>query len=297
MFSEIVLLALLARQATASISLLAFPQPNCNGQFTDNVRSDPADQFEASGCVATTGFESVQLVTAVKGYKCNIYSDLACGNFLRDIKDTTSCESVTGNSIICFRQEKFDNPLTGVEGKLFLSSNLVQSNKEGDDMLGRAAQQACGEVGCDPSSRFVDVQNPLIVPTTITVTMQGKYNSVEERDYMLRVLQDAFNQAQSERRNNPRAFLRGPSFTDLDDPFNWDIPTFGEAFLSDAAGRQLAHMSALITSEEQEKEEPCENTVGKISEAAIGAIPGIGGLAGLIFKITCVGLAKASEGA
>lgn len=281
------LLTLIAHEASATISLLTFPEPSCGGQFTNNIRSIPSDQFEASGCVATTGFESIQVVTADPGYVCNIYSDLACANFIATVSTVTACAPMDGNAVICFSQNKFDNPLDGATGQLVVSNRQVTSTKPSNDFVTAAVTHACGDAGCDSGNPLTAVQNPLTVSTTLTAFMYGNYDNTQQRDYMARVLSEAFTQAQSPPRDNPRAFLRGPHFTDLDNPTIWDIPTFGQVVLNDASGATIAEMSIEITSEEPEKSGPCESTAGKISEAAISAIPVVGAVGRLVFKVTC----------
>ena len=116
MYKKAAIIALLAHHATATISLLTFPASGCSGEFTNNIRSNPADQFEASGCVATNPFTSVRVAVADPGYHCNIYSDNACTSIVDGVSEPELCKNVNGGGVIRFSQNKFDNPFDGATG-------------------------------------------------------------------------------------------------------------------------------------------------------------------------------------
>lgn len=291
MIRTAILLPVLARLVSASISLATFSQPNCGGEIGNNVRSNTANQFQSSECIATNQFSSVEVITADPGFQCNIYSDRACANYLGTFETTGECGSIIGSGVICFSQNAFDNPLDGAVGNLLVGSKFVTVVKQASELVQLGVGQACNDVGCDPTNSFSEIQNPMSTKELVTVSVEGNYDNSAQRDYMRNVLQEAFRMAQSPDRNNPMAFLGvspdDPTLAVLQDPFIHDIPTFGQVVLNDAQGRTLAEMSIRITQTDSETQKACEDSVGKIAGAALSAIPVVGGVAGLIFTVGC----------
>ncbi|KIW64440.1 hypothetical protein PV04_09372 [Phialophora macrospora] len=286
-----ILLPVLARLVSASISLATFTQPNCGGDISNNIRSNPANRFESSECVATNQFSSVGVITADPGFKCNIYSDRACANFLQSFATPGECGSVIGSGVICFSQKAFDNPLDGASGQLLMGAKFVTVVKQASELIQLGVSQACTNVGCDPTNTFSETQNPMTSKELVTVSVAGNYDNTQQRDYMRNVLQEAFRLAQSGDRDNPHAFLgadpNNPTIAVLENPFIHDIPTFAQVVLNDAQGATLAELKVTITQTDTEKQQACEDSAGKITGAALGAIPVIGGVAGLAFAIGC----------
>ncbi|KAK5051949.1 hypothetical protein LTR84_002752 [Exophiala bonariae] len=289
--TSILLPVLAARLVSASISLATFTQPNCGGNLSNNIRSNSANQFQSSECVATNQFSSVEVITADAGFQCNIYSDRACANFIGTFETAGECGSIIGSGVICFSQNSFDNPLDGAKGKLLINDKFVTVVKQATELIQLGVAQSCNDLGCDHTNFFSETQNPMTSKEIVKVEVRGTYANVEQRDYMRNVLMESFRLAQSEDRNNPMAFLGVDPNDDnvavLENPLIHDIPTFGQVTLRDAQDAILAQMEVLITQTETERQGACDNSAGKITQAALKAIPTVGGAAGLIFDLLC----------
>ena len=167
---------------------------------------------------------------------------------------------------------------------------MVMSVRTAGDFVEQAKSLACGDIGCDPSNGFLDIQNKRNQPegdersVRITATMTGNYDNTQQRDYMARVLQEAFDMAQTNERDNPQAFLNSIDgrTTFIENPTVRDIPTFGQVVLNDPSGRTLAEMTIRIDASVPETQEACENSAGKIVKEVISAIPVAGALVGLV---------------
>lgn len=287
MYLAIAFLPFLAHITSASISLATFAQPNCNGQLSDNIRSNAANFADSSECIATNQFGSVEIISSTQGFTCHVYSDRACANFLDTFSTTGECSSIIGSGVICFSQAAFDNPLEGADGQLSLGGKFVTTFRTGGELIRLGVGQACSNNACDPTNPFNEPADPVIEGRgTFFVTVDGNFDNTDQRDYMSNVLQTAFDLAQTADRPNPLAFLNGQGT--LDRPFIRDVPTFGQVVINDARGNNLAQMSVRLSHVESETEGNCESAIAKISEAVIAAIPVVGGVGGIIFKVACI---------
>lgn len=117
--------------------------------------------------------------------------------------------------------------------------------------------------------------------------MEGNYDNTDERDYMSSALAKAFDLGTQNTREDPCGFTGGLDIPGQN-PQMFDIPTFAQVVLNDATGKNIAQMSARIAfTADPGKDGQCNDLLGKITGAALGAIPAVGSIAGLIFSVAC----------
>jgi hypothetical protein len=93
----------------ADISLQTFDDEVCGGEggaVLSNVHANGNDLHDSSNCVSQGAYKSVNVVSVDPGFRCNLYGDSACQNFLGQAVLSVGCTvGIHGQGVICFNQE------------------------------------------------------------------------------------------------------------------------------------------------------------------------------------------------
>ncbi|OAL49756.1 hypothetical protein IQ07DRAFT_588272 [Pyrenochaeta sp. DS3sAY3a] len=279
------LCSLLLRVASAGdISLILFSDAQCGGNIVTNVHSNPASEHAGSGCIAAN-FQSAGAASVDPGFKCNVYSDTACQNFVASIESTNQCETLVGKGASCFSQAAFDNPLANIQAKVTVGSSVVHFTAEirSFEVTDGAIQGACGDSGCDPNVPFKkDLKLfPGKSKCTVTATSRGNYDSTAERDYMKQLIAKAalktgsIDFSQIGGFGNPAG---APS----------TMSGFIQVVLEDAAGNNKAQMEVSTSAScSKSSGNGCDSFVADVVKAGLGEVPAVGGLLAAGFDAVC----------
>lgn len=273
-------LVLLVRLVTADISLATYSSFDCSGSILNNIHSNPAAEFESSSCITTAQYSSVAVLSADPGFQCNVYRDSICQNFIASIS-STPCTGTIGESVICFNQALFDNPLAGSKAQVTIGTQYLTSDLSGSGLIEGAVGVACSANGCDRGNQFKREWSHLNKDGTFSVTMEGNYDNTDQRDYMRNLLAKAMNLATQ----NTRLDLCCSS---EDNNRILDVPNFAQVVLNDARGNNVAQMSAsLVLTVDAKSSSDCDSIQAKVTQAALGEVPGVGGILAAVFEIGC----------
>jgi hypothetical protein len=143
-------LPLVIHLAAAAISMQTFQSSDCSGDQNSNPQSNAANAAESSNCQASNQFNSVLVISADAGFQCNVFSDVACKNFVDTFQTSGTCSPVIGSGVICFSQAQFDNPLAGATAKLTVGTNIltIDGNDSGTTLVGNGTQTSCSDSEC-----------------------------------------------------------------------------------------------------------------------------------------------------
>ncbi|KAK5059906.1 hypothetical protein LTR84_009789 [Exophiala bonariae] len=285
-------LSSLALAAAGDISLQAFTDSSCGGDggtAIQNVHADGSDVHDSSGCRAQGQYNSVNVVSVDPGFRCNVYGDSACQNFLETVL-TVSCTPVIGQGVICFNQAAFDNPFVESTSAVAIGSTTV--NVVGGDslqnQLNNAVNQACTSgTACDPThtlvlhqtfdppagkefcsngGQLIDKSGCTSEDCSTTISISGSFNDNNQRDYMKGLLQSAAGSIPS-----PVTFLQ-------------------VQVLSKTKAIQ-AQMSVTVSTQCTAVAPPsgftCSSALKDIVSAALATVPGVGGISSLAFQADC----------
>ncbi|KAK6535578.1 hypothetical protein TWF694_002033 [Orbilia ellipsospora] len=265
----------------ADISLQAFDQMGCGGNVINNVHSNPSAPKDGSGCIALNQFQSVGIVSADPGFKCNVYSDAACQSFLESFTSAGTCTNVIATGIICFSQALFDNPFAESSVQVQLGTKVITVDAGGGVLVQDGKNQACGTSGCDPSNPFSKSFQHFNKDCSLTVTMTGNYDNTNERDYMAALLAQTMNSAET----NARQDLTGSS-EDNDNVL--DLPSFAQVVINDKNGNNQAQMTVQFdVACNPPSSGDCNSLLSQVTSAVLGEVPAVGGLLAEAFSIVC----------
>ncbi|KAF3916805.1 hypothetical protein ABW20_dc0108762 [Dactylellina cionopaga] len=280
MFRPLVLSSFLGA-ALADISLQAFDQMGCTGNVLNNVHSNPSAPKDGSGCIALNQFQSVGIVTADPGFKCNVYSDAACQSFLQSFTSAGTCTNIIATGIICFSQALFDNPFSESTAQVQIGQKIITVDEAGNALVQSGKSQACGNSGCDPSNPFSKSFQHFNKDYSLTVTMTSNYDSTNERDYMAALLAQTMATAET----NSRQDLTGSS-EDNDNVL--DVPSFAQVVINDKNGNNQAQMTVQFdVTCNPASGGNCDGLLGTVTSAILGEVPGVGGLLAAAFSVEC----------
>ncbi|KAF3928574.1 hypothetical protein AA313_de0200970 [Arthrobotrys entomopaga] len=267
--------------ALADISLQAFDQMDCTGNVINNVHSNPSAPQDASGCIALNQFQSVGIVTVDPGFKCNIYSDAACQDFLASFTSAGTCTNVIATGVICFSQALFDNPFAESNVQVQLGQKIITVDLEGNVLVQAGKNQACGNSGCDPSNPFSKGFSHFNKDCSLTVTMHGNYDNTNERDYMAALLAQTMSTAET----NLRLDLTGSS---EDDDRVLDLPSFAQVVINDKNGNNQAEMTVQFdVACNPPSAGDCNSLLDVVTSTVLGQVPEVGGLLAQAFQVVC----------
>ncbi|KIX92419.1 uncharacterized protein Z520_11894 [Fonsecaea multimorphosa CBS 102226] len=275
-------LLLLVSFVAADISLETFSDDACGndgGSSVTNVHANSGNAADSSNCIATSQYQSVNVISVDPGFQCNLYSDNACNNFISSV-NTAQCTPVIGSGVVCFNQALFDNPFAQSTAEVTVGTNQIRLISDPSGFLSEAVNQACGTNGCDPtnqatlSASFQSDPNcqPLVAPCdqttcTISASMTGNYDNTNQRDYMASLLQQIFAKS-------------------------FEPVSFGQVVINDQSGNNQAEMAYTfsITCSEQSDSFDCGGFLGTLTSSVLGLVPGVGGLVAGAFSVACQAL-------
>jgi hypothetical protein len=268
--------------ASADISLQVFDQGGCQGNVANNIHSNLANPQDSSGCIAPGQYSSIGILTADPGFQCNLYSDAECQNFLTDASTAGVCTEITGNGVICFSQALFDNPFAESTAEVTLGLTLITVDLASNTLVYAAVSAGCGANGCDPTTPFTKSFDHFNKDCTLSVSMEGNYDSTNQRDYMSGLLQSAMEAADT----NFRQDLTGSS-EDNDDVL--DTLSFSQVVISNTqSGANEAQMSVTVTVDcAPSSLADCQSLLDQVTTTALGAVPGVGGILASAFSVVC----------
>jgi hypothetical protein len=270
--------------SAADVSLLLFRDAQCTGDIISNVHSNPANEHAGSGCIATSTFQSAGLASVDSGFKCNVYADTACQNFLASVESISQCETLIGRGAICFSQESFENPLANIKAQVSIGSSIVHFNEvKSFEITDGALKGACGGTGCDPNAPFKrTLKNfPGSSKCTVTGTARGNYDNTNERDYMAQLISTSALTAGSV----DHASVDGFGNPDLAEA---QMPGFIQVVLQDDAGNNKAQMEVSIDVSCSKPSNPgCGSFAADAVKAALEKVPAVGGLLASGFDVIC----------
>lgn len=298
---------------SADVSLQTNLGSDCGGLIDENVHSIAGNGVDSSNCQAQNQFQSIKVVsTTSNDFQCNIYSDSSCQNFLTSA-NSISCTNVIGTGVICFNNALFNNPFASSNATIQIGSNQLKAKTGGStqgntaDFINKAISNGCSSsTDCDPTQKTTDSYkvktecDNLVAgfPTcdggetcSQTLSMQGRYASTGERDYMALLLVAAMANASAPLppfKPDPNEPL---DTADIPDAPLFGVQSFGAVDVNDQdSGANLAHLEVTLTVDcESSAPNPldCGGVVASITEAGLAAIPGIGEVAAAAFSITC----------
>ncbi|KIW21667.1 hypothetical protein PV08_02247 [Exophiala spinifera] len=274
----------------ADISLQTFIDDNCGADGStaiQDVHANGKDTVDSSGCELQGQFNSVNIVSVDPGFKCNIYSDTACQNFIMST-EIVACTPVIGQGVSCFNQATFDNPFIESTSDVAIGALTVQvvGGDSLQNQINNAVNQACTSgSACDPTNTLVLSQtfgpgNPAcneglqdIDPKacssetcTTTISMSGSFDDNNQRDYMKAVIQKALN-------NTPA------------------LVSFVAVQVVDKNKALQASMTVSTASQCTTIRPPpdfqCSDTLKDLVSGALGLVPDVGGVASLSFQVAC----------
>ncbi|KAH7076349.1 hypothetical protein BKA63DRAFT_489686 [Paraphoma chrysanthemicola] len=280
-----VLVCLLFGLATAGdISLILFGDAQCGGTIVTNVHSNPGNEHALSGCIAAN-FQSAGAASVDPGFKCNVYSDTACQNFVASIESTNQCETLVGQGATCFSQASVDNPLANIQARVTVGSSVVHFTAEirAAQVSEGAIQGACGDSGCDPNVAFKKDLKLFAGKSkcTITATARGNYDSTSERDYMKQLIAKAALKTSSVDSSQVGGFGNPDSAPST-------MSGFIQVVLEDAAGNNKAQMEVTTSAScTKSSGNGCDSFVADVVKASLGEVPAVGGLLAAGFDAVC----------
>lgn len=293
---SLALCALVGFVAAEGITLQLYEEPDCGISFIPgstipliqqtviaNVASVSGNDKDSSGCVAHD-FNSTRAIQGDSGFRCNIYSDASCQNFIYTVDGPSSCATQglegAGKGILCFSQALFDNPFAESHAEITVGSNVITSNIGGPGMIFTAAKNACTESGCDPTNVLSNGWVHLNKHGQETLSLTGSFHSGNQRDYLVQLINAVISKSVS----NQREDRTGSAETD--DQI-LDMFTFYQVVISDLKGNEQARMTATwAVTVEPPKKGDC-GIVGTIEKAAFNKIPGVGGVLAQAFDFVC----------
>jgi hypothetical protein len=271
--------------AADGVTLQLFDGPSCNqnSQAPDkvvaNVNTNSGNQNDGSGCVAAN-FVSAKIINFQNGFKCNIYSDSGCQNFVQSITAPDGCDAIPGSSALCFNQALFDNPLAESKASITVGSQDMPVAPNTPILVADAVALACGDTGCDPTHKQTFPFNHFNKNGMGTVTMTGSYSDTNQREYMKNLLV----QVVSDAAHNTRVDTTGSS---EDDDIVTDQFTFFQVVIRDENGNIQCQMTVSFdVAVESPKQGDC-GILGDAEKLALGAIPGVGGILATSFDFVC----------
>ncbi|RVX70635.1 hypothetical protein B0A52_05287 [Exophiala mesophila] len=196
----------------------------------------------------------------------------------------TTCTGAIGESVICFNQALFDNPLAGSTAQVTIGTQYLTADLSGSGLIEGAADNACGTNGCDSGNPFERDWDHLNKDGTFSVSMSGNYDNTDQRDYMRNLLAKAMNLATK----NSRVDLCCSSENNNN---IHDVPSFAQVVLNDNRGNNVAQMSAsLKLTVDAKSSSDCDSILAQVTEFALGEVPGVGGFLAAAFKIGCTAI-------
>jgi hypothetical protein len=203
------------RLTTATISVQAFSDANCAGATVgSNVQPNGANLLESSGCIASSTYNSINILRADAGFICDFFEDPLCQVQVAGTggtgNDPLGCFAVTGQGITCKSLDKILNPLAGTTGTVTIGSSKLVADVGGDaaNHVRDAVLVSCGDTGCDPNTPAVHTFQRLtqcfrvVGETGIAnldvceapencvqrTTLTGNYDNLDQRQYMADLL-------------------------------------------------------------------------------------------------------------
>lgn len=283
-FAPISLLVGLAA-ADAGITFQVYDGPSCNqnslkpDKVIQNINSNSGNGVESSGCTAVS-FKSGKFVQFSDGFKCNIYSDFSCKNFVLSVTAPDGCDSQPGNSVLCFSQAEFDNPFATSHVSITVGSKEVGVSQNVGSLFTEGIALACGDTGCDPTNKRSFPYNHFNQHGQTSISLTGSYQNTNQRDYMKALL----TSVQSKTLHGLGVDGSGSSANDnlIATQF-----TFFQVVIRDQGGSIQCQMTATIDTSSQKQGPGDCGIVGKLESAALQAIPAVGGLLAKAFDFTC----------
>jgi hypothetical protein len=255
--------------AADGISVQVFESENCSGNQLDTAASVGGSLHEASACIPTNNFASVNVTQINKGYQCNLYSDTSCQQFFESAIAPGCLSTILfGRGIICFSQQLFENPFAKSTTTVTIGGLTTQGDRGG---------------ACDPTNQSHDGNehfNHDPNKCKLTTSLSGSFPNAVQREYMRDILSQAMDKA-----------TQGP-ITDLkSSPENNNVvffpPTFGKIEVKDETGALQASLEARLSLGgcDKDKATDCGGIETKLAAAALGAVPRAGGLLAAAFKV------------
>lgn len=279
----------------ADITVELFSDDGCGGDVgvsLGKVSSNGNNDKDSSGCQIGPPFGSVRVNSGDPGFQCNLFSDNNCTSFTKTVFfNTSGCTSVSGSSVICFSQALFDNPFAESKATIFLSSQLHSEQLNNPVNLPQLFSQACSSAGCDPSNPVnvkFDIEGK---QGTITASAAGRLSSSDQAKYIQSLLIAAMHGV------NFRLDNLGTTDAQGNAPTVFDLPNFAQVTIRDKHGNEQGDLSVTYhVVGSTAKEIDCGGLIAGVTEAALKAVPEVGGLLASAFECACNELASGSCG-
>ncbi|KAJ2973623.1 hypothetical protein NQ176_g6502 [Zarea fungicola] len=271
--------------AADGVTFQLYNGPSCNqnklkpDKVVANINSNSGADKSSSGCIAAT-FKSGKFIKFQNGFKCNIYKDSGCADFIGAVTAQDGCDSFPGGSVQCFNQAEFDNPFTDSKVSITVGSKDVGVSQNTGSLFIEGIGQACGDTGCDPTNKRSFPYRHFNQNGFTSISVTGTYANTNQRDYMKAILVAV----QTKTLHDLGVDLKGSS---ANDNLTANQFTFFQVVIRDRNGSIQAQMTATVdTTTQKQKEGDC-GLVGDVEKFALSQIPAVGGLAAKAFDIVC----------
>lgn len=285
MKSFLSLAGLVGLAAAQGVTLQLFDGGACNtnkahpDKVVANVNTNSAAAQQGSGCIAVN-FKSAKFLKFTNGFKCNLYSDPGCGNFIQDLTANDACDSFSGQSVECFSQTDFDNPFADSQVSITVGQKDVGVTQNTDSLFEQGISKACSDTGCDPTNMVSFPYRHFNQNGQTTISVTGSYSNTNQRDYMKALLEAV----QAKTLHNLGVDLKGSS---ENDDLTANQFTFFQIVIRDPNGNIQCQMTVTINTTTQKQQPGDCGIVGTLESAALGAVPAVGGLLAKAFQFTC----------
>ncbi|KAF2728337.1 hypothetical protein EJ04DRAFT_516666 [Polyplosphaeria fusca] len=274
--------------AFAAMRVQTFDDDNCAGNVVDIVATQAGEANENSGC-STGAFGSVRARTADPGFKCQIYSDNGCQFFIAQVTDF-NCITPGGNSINCFSEDSFVNPLAGTTADVSLGLTKIPVRAAANFIRVRdRVGTVCSDKGCDPTTPEIEDSVEVLkkgqtqeecdlrgcdkAQCTSRARLSGAYDNANARDYLAGLISSALESTQEFEGQENRML------------------SFVQVVLNDRAGNDKGQMSITweldCPEEEPVKNVDCDSLLATGVETALGLVPQVGEFLAPAFSVGC----------
>ncbi|KAJ6445475.1 heavy metal tolerance protein [Purpureocillium lavendulum] len=284
---KVTIFSLFVASVAGNISLLAFKDAGCPGDPFDHVESQAGNPEQNSGCIPVGDYKSVNIANADSGFKCNLYSDTSCNNFIKSVSDRV-CDSTEGQGVECFAQAEFDNPFFETTARVTIGKSSINTDINPDQWIRDAVSSGCADRGCDPNTPFTSVFDHFLKKCEQHGSASGSFDSTDERDYMTNVLATAMQTFMTNIKQDGANEVVDASGNPTNLVLTFDIPSFAQIVIVDNSGAIKAQLAiSLSTDKCTSGIDVCSGIVGTVASSALEAVPVVGGVASATFDIIC----------
>ncbi|KAK5050500.1 hypothetical protein LTR84_003781 [Exophiala bonariae] len=289
------LLLSLGALVSADITVELFSDDGCGGDIgvsLGKVSSNGNNDKDSSGCQPGAPFGSVRVNSGDPGFQCNLFSDNTCTSFTKTVfSNTVGCTGVSGSSLVCFSQALFDNPFAESQVTVNLGTIIHSEQDNNPVSLPQLFAKACSSGGCDPTNTIAvkfDVEGK---QGTITASADGSFGNLDQAKYTQSLLMAAMPKI------NIRPDNLGTTDTSGNPPTVFDLPNFARVTIRDKKGDMQAYLKVTYKVEGSDTNEiDCGGLFAGVTEAALKAVPEVGGLLASAFQCACNEVASGSCG-